>query len=60
MPTLLARNASVLVIEQLGPTQQLPQRADLVLDLSGQIVLPGFVNTVDAHNCFARQFAGQS
>ena len=65
MPTLLAKNASVLVtmddgrrelsnaglfvrdgmIEQVGPTQELPQRADLVLDLSGQIVLPGFVNT---------------
>ena len=65
MPTLLAKNASVLVtmddgrhelsnaglfvrdgmIEQVGPTQQLPQHADLVLDLSGQIVLPGFVNT---------------
>ena len=65
MPTLLAKNASVLVtmddgrrelsnaglfardgmIEQVGPTDQLPQRADLVLDLSGQIVLPGFVNT---------------
>jgi 8-oxoguanine deaminase len=65
MPTLLAKNASVLVtmddgrrelsnaglfvrdgmIEQVGPTQQLPQRADVVLDLSGQIVLPGFVNT---------------
>ncbi len=65
MPTLLAKNASVLVtmddgrrelsnaglfvrdgmIEQVGPTQQLPQGADVVLDLSGQIVLPGFVNT---------------
>jgi cytosine/adenosine deaminase-related metal-dependent hydrolase len=65
MPTLLAKNASVLVtmddgrrelsnaglfardgmIEEVGPTDQLPQRADLVLDLSGQIVLPGFVNT---------------
>jgi 8-oxoguanine deaminase len=65
MPTLLAKNATVLVtmddgrrelsnaglfardgmIEQVGPTDQLPQRADLVLDLSGQIVLPGFVNT---------------
>ena len=33
------------MIEQVGPTDQLPQRADLVLDLSGQIVLPGFVNT---------------
>jgi 8-oxoguanine deaminase len=65
MPTLLARNANVLVtmddqrrelsdaglfardgiIEQVGPTEQLPQHADIVLDLSGQIVLPGFVNT---------------
>jgi cytosine/adenosine deaminase-related metal-dependent hydrolase len=64
MPTLLAKNASVLVtmddlrrelrdaglfardgiIEQVGPTDQLPQGADQVLDLSGQIVLPGFVN----------------
>src|SRR6185369_11596335 len=55
MPTLLAKNAAVLVtmddgrrelsnaglfvrdgmIEQVGPTDQLPQRADLVLDLSG-------------------------
>jgi 8-oxoguanine deaminase len=33
------------MIEQVGPTDQLPQRADLVLDLSGHIVLPGFVNT---------------
>lgn len=65
MPTLLARNAALLVtmdnerrelpnaglfardgmIEQLGPTEQLPSSADLVLDLAGQIVLPGFVNT---------------
>jgi 8-oxoguanine deaminase len=64
MPTLLAKNASVLVtmdetrrelkdaglfardgiIEQVAPTDQLPPSADLVLDLSGQIVLPGFVN----------------
>jgi 8-oxoguanine deaminase len=64
MPTLLAKNATVLVamdnqrrelpnaglfardgiIEQLGPTEQLPRSADLVLDLAGQIVLPGFVN----------------
>jgi cytosine/adenosine deaminase-related metal-dependent hydrolase len=64
MPTLLAKNAAVLVtmdeerrelpsagllardgiIEQVGPTDQLPPSADQVLDLSGQIVLPGFVN----------------
>lgn len=64
MPTLLAKNAAVLVtmddgrreltnaglfasdgiIEQVGPTDQLPASADQVLDLSGQIVLPGFVN----------------
>ncbi len=65
MPTLLARNAEVLVtmdgsrrelkgaglfardgiIEQVGPTAELPATADRVLDLSSQIVLPGFVNT---------------
>ena len=65
MPTLLARNARVLVtmddarreladaglfardgiIEQVGPTAELPSTADQVLDLGGQIVLPGFVNT---------------
>ncbi len=33
------------IIEQVGPTDQLPDSADRVLDLSGQIVLPGFVNT---------------
>lgn len=32
-------------IKQVGPTDQLPATADTVLDLSGQIVLPGFVNT---------------
>ena len=32
------------IIEQVGPTDQLPASADHVLDLSGQIVLPGFVN----------------
>ncbi len=65
MPTLLARNAAVLVtmddrrreltdaglfardgiIEQVGPTAQLPKSADVVLDLAGQVALPGFVNT---------------
>jgi cytosine/adenosine deaminase-related metal-dependent hydrolase len=64
MPTLLAKNAAVLVtmdesrreltnaglfardgiIEQVGPADELPASADKVLDLSGQIVLPGFVN----------------
>jgi 8-oxoguanine deaminase len=64
MPTLLAKNATVLVtmdperrelqeaglfirdglIEQVGPTSELPASADKVLDLRGQIVLPGFVN----------------
>jgi cytosine/adenosine deaminase-related metal-dependent hydrolase len=63
MPTLLARNADVLVtmdearrelrgaglfardgiIEQVGPSNELPQSADVMLDLSGQIALPGFV-----------------
>src|SRR6266540_6229294 len=32
------------MIEQVGPTDQLPADADMVLDLSGQIALPGFVN----------------
>jgi 8-oxoguanine deaminase len=33
------------LIEQVGPTADLPADADVVLDMSGQIVLPGFVNT---------------
>jgi len=32
-------------IEQAGPSAELPQDADEVLDLSGHIVLPGLVNT---------------
>ena len=32
-------------IKQVGPTAELPATADTVIDLSGQIVLPGFVNT---------------
>jgi cytosine/adenosine deaminase-related metal-dependent hydrolase len=32
-------------IEKVGPTGQLPQKADEVLDLSGHIVLPGLINT---------------
>jgi cytosine/adenosine deaminase-related metal-dependent hydrolase len=31
-------------IEQVGATEDLPQTADIVLDLSGQILLPGLVN----------------
>lgn len=33
------------IIRPVGPTKELPAHADVVLDLSGQIVLPGFVNT---------------
>jgi cytosine/adenosine deaminase-related metal-dependent hydrolase len=33
------------VIEQVGPTWQLPATADRVIDASGRIVLPGLVNT---------------
>jgi 8-oxoguanine deaminase len=32
------------VIEQVGPTSELPESADTVLDLTGQIVLPGLIN----------------
>ncbi|GKX35695.1 MAG: 8-oxoguanine deaminase [Rhizobiaceae bacterium MnEN-MB40S] len=33
------------VIRQVGKTEDLPQSADKVIDATGQIVLPGFVNT---------------
>lgn len=33
------------MIEQVGTTDRLPDRADEILDLSGHIVLPGLVNT---------------
>ena len=33
------------VIQQVGPSDDLPKHADKVIDASGQIVLPGFVNT---------------
>lgn len=33
------------VIEQVGPTTELPNEADETIDLSGHIVLPGLVNT---------------
>lgn len=32
-------------IEQVGPSDELPESADEVLDLSGHLLLPGFVNT---------------
>ncbi|MEA3349088.1 MAG: 8-oxoguanine deaminase [Chloroflexota bacterium] len=32
-------------IEQVGPTSELPENADEILDLSGHIVLPGLINT---------------
>ncbi|POF29036.1 8-oxoguanine deaminase [Roseibium marinum] len=33
------------IIRQVGPSGDLPQTADRVIDASGHIVLPGFVNT---------------
>ena len=33
------------VIEQVGPTAELPARADVVIDAREMVVLPGFVNT---------------
>ncbi len=33
------------LVERVGPTDELPAEADIVLDMSGQVVLPGFVNT---------------
>jgi len=33
------------VIEQVGPTSELPQSADEVIDASGHVVIPGLVNT---------------
>src|ERR1700720_4593531 len=32
------------LIEQVGPTAELPETADLVLDLRGHILLPGLIN----------------
>ena len=32
-------------IREVGPTSDLPGSADEVLDLSGHVVLPGFINT---------------
>src|SRR5476651_312402 len=33
------------IIKQVGPTAELPKTADTVIDLAGQILLPGLVNT---------------
>ena len=33
------------VIEQVGPTSELPQSADEVIDAAGHVVIPGLVNT---------------
>src|SRR5260370_18579676 len=33
------------IIKQVGPTAELPSTADTIIDLTGQIALPGFVNT---------------
>src|SRR3972149_3702141 len=33
------------LIEQVGPSSQLPASADEVLDLTGHILLPGLINT---------------
>ena len=33
------------IVEQVGPTSELPETADVVIELSGQVVLPGLVNT---------------
>ncbi|WP_426343309.1 8-oxoguanine deaminase [Pseudoduganella sp. R-32] len=33
------------VIEQVGPTSELPQSADEIIDASGHVVIPGLVNT---------------
>ncbi len=32
-------------IEQVGPTSELPQHADEIVDLGGHVVLPGLINT---------------
>lgn len=33
------------ILKQVGPTSELPDTADKVIDATGKIVLPGFVNT---------------
>ncbi len=33
------------LIKQVGPTDTLPQQADVILDMAGKVVIPGLVNT---------------
>ncbi|MDX2310629.1 8-oxoguanine deaminase [Pseudomonas sp. On1] len=33
------------VIRQVGPSETLPQNADVILDMTGKVVIPGLVNT---------------
>ena len=33
------------IIKQVGPSDSLPQTADVVLDMAGKVVIPGLVNT---------------
>src|SRR5581483_10011664 len=33
------------VIRQVGPSEQLPQQADIIIDARDMVVLPGLVNT---------------
>ena len=33
------------VIRQVGPSETLPQKADVILDMTGKVVIPGLVNT---------------
>ncbi|MBM3146083.1 MAG: 8-oxoguanine deaminase [Chloroflexi bacterium] len=33
------------VIEQIGPADELPSRADILLDAAGMVILPGLINT---------------
>lgn len=40
---LFARNG---VIEMVGPGDTLPETADIVIDMTGHVVIPGMVNTL--------------
>src|SRR5476649_227681 len=48
------------MIKQVGPMSELPAKADDVIDLTGQILLPGFVNTHHHLNqTLTRNFPGE-